>query len=95
MNDQEKPHELSERNLFLAREYRHASMELGRLKRDRAVKWLEIRKECKTDKEADNRWAATTEGQRELELTYLCKGYEKEMSAVKAHLRTLDVFGYM
>lgn len=88
-----QPHELSERNMLLAREYNEASKELGKLKQQRAVKWLEIRKSCKTDKEADNQWAASPEGQRELELSFLCKGLEKEMAATKAHLRVLDVFG--
>jgi len=91
----ENPAQLSEHNMLLSREYNEASKELGRLKQQRAVKWLELRKDCKTDKEADNVWAATPEGQREIELTYLCKGLEKEMSNTKAHLRVLDVFGHL
>lgn len=89
----EDVHQLSERNVTLAQNYSRASREIGVLKKDRAVKWLELRKGAKTDKEADNLWGATKEGQRELELSYYLKGLEKEMSAIKAHLRVLDVFG--
>lgn len=91
----ENPAELSAHNMRLSQEYNRASQELGKLKKDRAIMWLTFRAKCKTDKEADNMWAASTDGQRELELTYLCKGLEKEMSATKAHLRVLDVFGHL
>lgn len=79
--------------MALSQEYNRASKELGTLKKARAVAWLTLRAHCKTDKEADNTWAASSEGQRELELTYLLKGLQAEMSATKAHLRVLDVFG--
>jgi hypothetical protein len=89
----ENVHDLSARNVRLAEEYRLYATELGKLKRSHGVRWLEMRKECNTDKETDMRFSATEEGQRETQLTYLLKGLEKEMSAIKAHLRVLDVFG--
>lgn len=89
----EKPHEISERNLELARQYSMAAQELGQLKKNAGVRWLLFRKEVKTNKEADMLYDASVEGQREIELTYLCKGLEKELSAARSHLRVLDVFG--
>lgn len=89
----DKPHEMSERLVRIAHLYSTYSAELANLKKDHAVRWLTLRKEAKTDKETDMLFAATKEGQRETELTYLLKGFEKEMSALKTHLRVLDVFG--
>lgn len=89
----EKPHEISERNLELARQYSLAAQELGQLKKNAGVRWLLFKKTVKTNKEADMLYDASPEGQREIELTYLCKGIEKELSAGRSHLRVLDVFG--
>ena len=87
------PHQLSEKGLALAAEYRRATEELAGLKKAHGVRWLEIRKNTKTDKEADMHMSATPVGQREIELMYLLKGIEKEIGAVKSHLRVMDVFG--
>lgn len=91
--DNQDPHALSARLLALAQEYSTGSRELGILRKNRAMAWLEARKEAKTDKEATMRLEATTEGQRETELSYLLKGLEKELGAIKSHLRVLDIFG--
>lgn len=84
------PHQLAERRVALSAEYSAASEELGKLKANRAIQWLLIRKECKTDKEADNTWAASEQGQREIILSFKCKGLEKEISGISSFLRVLD-----
>lgn len=89
----EDPHAISQRNLELARQYSVAAQELGQLKKNAGVRWLLFKKTVKTNKEADILYSASTEGQREIELTYLCKGLEKELSAGRSHLRVLDIFG--
>lgn len=89
----DKPHEISERLVKIASLYSTYSAEISVLKRDHAGRWLTLRKEAKTNKEADMLFASTQEGQREIELSYLLKGFEKEMSALRTHLRVLDVFG--
>lgn len=89
----DKPHEMSERLVKIANLYSTYSEEIALLKKGHAIRWLTLRKEAKTDKETDMLFAATPEGQRETELTFLLKGLEKEMSALKTHLRVLDVFG--
>lgn len=89
----EDPHAISQRNLELARQYSVAAQELGQLKKNAGVRWLLFKKTVKTNKEADILYSASTEGQREIELTYYLKGVEKELSAGRSHLRVLDIFG--
>lgn len=86
----ETPRALAEKRVLLAAEYSTASEELGKLKAGRAVAWLVERSKSNTDKEADRRYEATQEGQREAILTYKCKGLEKEISAINSLLRVLD-----
>ncbi len=84
------PHELAEKMVLLSAEYSSASAELGKLKAQKAVKWLIARKDAKTDKEATMIYESSLEGQKETILTYKCKGLEKEISALKTQLRLLD-----
>lgn len=87
------PHEISARLTDMAGQYRLYANEYAKLQGSHAVRWLEIRKTTDTNRAADMYLAATPEGQREAELKYLMRGLEKEMSALRAHLRVLDVFG--
>lgn len=87
----DSPHTLAERRVTLSAEFSAASEELGKLKAFRAIRWLVLRKDCKTDKECDRTWEATAEGQREMILTYKTKGLEKEISALNTMLRVLDM----
>lgn len=84
------PHELAQRRVDLSAEYATDSARLGELKAFRAIRWLVLRKDCKTDKEADRTWEATSEGQEEMKLQYKTKGMEKEISALNTMLRVLD-----
>lgn len=89
----EDVHDISEKNRQAARLYQQYSQEFARLKKNRAVEWLELRKEAKSVKECDMMWDATENGQRFNELKSLMDGLSKVMSVEKAHLRVLDVFG--
>ncbi len=84
------PHLLAEKRVQLSAEYARDSERLGELKAYRAVRWLLVRKDCKTDKEADRTWEASSEGQEEMKLQYKTKGMEKEISAINSLLRVLD-----
>jgi hypothetical protein len=86
-------HEISERNRTAARLYEQYAREFAHLKKNRAVEWLELRKEAKSIKETDMLWDASSNGQRYNELKALMEGLSKVMSAEKAHLRVLDQFG--
>lgn len=85
------PRELSEEQLQLSSEYQTASTEAGEIASKKDLEWLALRKTCDSDKECDRRWGATPEGRRETYLRFYMKGLEKRMSAIKAHLRILDV----
>lgn len=89
----EDPHEISERNRELAQQYRLYAIEFSKLKKNHAVEWLELRKTAQSVKETDMLWDASENGQRYNELRALMDGLSKQMSAEKAHLRVLDVFG--
>lgn len=84
------PRELAEKRVLLSATYSSASERLGILKAQRAIQWLEARKTAKTDKETDMILEASPEGQETTKLTYLCKGLEKEISAISSYLRVLD-----
>lgn len=90
---QEDPLEISERNRELAFEYRNYANEFAKLKSEKAVVWLAIRKDAKTNKEADMLYDATPDGQRLIRVKYIMDGLSRQMSAEKAHLRVLDVMG--
>lgn len=89
----EDVHEISEKNRLAAQLYQSYSKEFANLKKNRAVEWLELRKQAKSVKETDMLWDASINGQRFNELKALMEGLSKVMSAEKAHLRVLDVFG--
>lgn len=54
------------------------SQELAEIESREDTGWLELRKECKTDKECDKRWGATPDGSRHKYLKWLWKGLEKK-----------------
>lgn len=90
----EDPHAISEQLRKMAFVYGEYAREFGKLKKNRAVEWLGIKKaENCTNSEADMRWDASEKGQRYHELKAFMDGLSKQMSAEKAHLRVLDVFG--
>lgn len=84
------PRTLAERRVQLSADYSAATERLGQLKADRAIRWLVIRKDCKTDREADRTWEAMPDGQEEIKLTYKCKGLEKEISSINSLLRVIE-----
>lgn len=84
------PRVYAARLLALTQEFSKDSEELGRLRAQKAISWLTLRKTAKTDKECDRALEATPDGQREIMLTFKCRGMEKEISALKVQLRLLD-----
>ncbi len=57
------------------------SMELAEISERKAYKWLELRKESKTNAEADMTWDATADGRREAYLKHYLKGLSALRSA--------------
>jgi hypothetical protein len=64
----------------MAQEYRAHAIEFSKLKRNRAIEWLEFRKTAKSNAEADMLWDASATGQRYHELKALMDGLSKQMS---------------
>lgn len=83
------PHSLANEQYEMSVRFAELSEELGALESKKAVAWLEARKECKTDREADRLIDASTEGQRATELRFLLKGIASKLSSAKALLRQL------
>lgn len=75
---------------MLTQEFSKDSEELGKLRAQKAIKWLELRKTAKTDRECDRMWDASEPGQQEIILSFKLKGMEKEVGALRAQLRLQD-----
>ena len=58
----------------LAEEYYKLSQELAEISERKGTSWLELRKECKTNAETDQQWAASADGKREAYLKIYLKG---------------------
>ena len=78
------------RNL-LAAWYETYSDELVYIEQRYPKDWTEIRKECKSVKEADMIYNQTEDGQRRIFLKYKLKSLEKSISALKDRLRRLEL----
>ena len=78
------PTALAERQYRMSQEYNKLCTELATLKKNKATEWLELRKECKTNKEADMLWESSPNGQRYLEIKTLQDGMSKELSGGNA-----------
>jgi len=61
----------------LSENYFAHSMELADIAERKALEWLKLRKNAKTNAEADREWDATPDGRREAYLTIYLKGLEK------------------
>lgn len=69
--------------------YYKASLEAGEIAERSGTAWLELRKDCKTDKECDRKWDTTADGKRDNYLRFYLKGCEKKISAMRLQLRIL------
>lgn len=58
------------------------SQELAGIAERSGTAWLEIRKECSTNGEADKLWAATADGRRENYLKIYLKGLQAKRGAL-------------
>lgn len=88
MNDIEV-NKLSREIYTLSDEYYKCSIEMGEIAERSGTKWLELRADCKTDKEADRKWDTTADGKREAYLKFYLKGLEKKISSLKMSIRIL------
>jgi hypothetical protein len=53
----------------------------------KADRWMELRKEQKSDNSTDRLWDSTNKGKQEIELRSMLKGLEKHISNIKMRLK--------
>lgn len=71
---------------FLSAYSAQLELEYGKLNMVEPIKWVEIRRDTKTNEEAERAWLASPEGQRQMELKHLLKATDKIISACKKRL---------
>lgn len=70
----------------MAESYAEAGNRLAVIKNEKSTAVLMLMTECKTNTEANWRWSATPSGQEETTLTFLLKGLEKRMAALRTKI---------
>ena len=84
---EEPTHEyLAMKRRKLALEYKAKMQELATIKMNKAIKIIELLDEHKTASKAELYFAATEEGQKEIEITMYCKGMLELMRSLKTEI---------
>lgn len=84
------PHEAAEKRVEMASMYATMAEEMKGLKLHRAKNWVAVRKQVKSDKQADQEWDMTKSGLREIELKYEMKALERQMSACASYQKNAE-----
>jgi len=77
------PEELAIKRRNLALDYKAKMKELAEIKKRKAIKIIELLDEHKTASKAELYYLATDDGQKQIELEYVCKGMLELMRSVK------------
>lgn len=84
------PHELGEKKLELSAEYERLSELLSELDKKRPFQWVEVRKTCKSVKEADMLYDMSEDGQATITIKSRLQAIEKRVSAISSMLYILN-----
>lgn len=84
------PHWLAENRVLLAGLYSYFSGQLEKLIFSKPAKWLELRKECKSDNATTKMWQMTEDGQKEEIYELRMKKIDKLMSSMNSMIRVLE-----
>lgn len=76
------PEQLIEEINRVSDEYFAMSQEMAEIAARSGIAWLELRKKCATNAEADQIWRTTVDGSREAYLKWYLKGLEKKRGAL-------------
>ena len=76
------PRQLQDAINTISDEYFEACQEMANIAERSGVAWMEVRKTCKTNAEADQIWHTTADGRREQYLKWYIKGLEKKRNAL-------------
>lgn len=85
------PNEIADERVRLAGEYARDTEKLIELLTQKAVLWIQLRTNSKSDKATDRAWDALPLGLEEMKLRLRMKASEKQMSALKTKLDVLEV----
>jgi hypothetical protein len=80
------PMELAVKRRKLSQDYNEKMKELAQIKKDKALKIISLLPENKTVSRAELIFSGTPEGQREIELTYYCKGLIELIRSLKTEV---------
>lgn len=82
---------MAEKRTALTDEYKKLTLELVEIKKRKALAWTIIRsrEDVSSDKQAERIWEASEDGIREMELGYILKATEKQLSAMKLEIDCL------
>lgn len=81
---------MAELKANLSSEYSYQTGLLEEILLAKPQKWLEMRKETKSDVSCDRQWDMTEEGQNELKIKFNLKRIEKLISALNSRLRVAE-----
>ena len=86
------PQQLATRRRELATEYKNDLLELGEIIKKKAFVIINIRsmENIKSDKQAEQHWAITEDGQREITLLFKTKGLLELMRAAKTEIDIMN-----
>ncbi len=84
------PHQAADKRVQLSVEYSRLSEQLEEILTTKPSKWMEIRKEVKSDKAADRAYDATPDGINEMKYRMEMKRKEKELSALSSLLNVYN-----
>lgn len=85
------PTRLSEILIELSAWNTKLSDQIGLILKDKAERWMAIREQTSSDKQADMKYDATAVGAEEIILRLTLKSLEKMMSAVRMRLRVYEM----
>lgn len=84
------PYAIAEEKLAISAEYEHLSERLALIDMERPSIWMTLKKDSKSDKEADMKWSMTNLGQEEIKIRARLKSIDKRTSAISSMLRILE-----
>jgi len=82
--------ELIDKHREAVNDYNKSLKELANIKKRKAFKIIELRAgSVKSYADAERVWETTDDGQKEIELSFKCKGLEKVISQINIELRSI------
>lgn len=85
------PEEIADERIKLAYEYARLGERLAEIELEKAHKWQEIRKDFKSDKQADRFWDTTELGQEEILIKSKMRTHKTKISALKTKIDVLNM----